>query len=1085
MLCCTAPGRPWQATPSVKAPAHTILGHPFGSQCSVRQSAIQITTKDRPAVGVGDALDPRRWTGAPALLTDVPPATAVGPRPEHCSTALDLWTPKISAATALRGAGSSKGGGVGGGSDVHFTSDHRLPPSGISASPFYLGTTLENPTAVDLAIVTAEAKAKKEALYAQDVWPWLLAAAVAGKAAPPAPAPVGDLEAVQAEAGATVPPWTPRQLQRRINASIAAGVASLTMPAGDYFFDGSLVIAGASGFELRVAGGVARLWFEIGHGLLVDACDDVAVSGPFELDYTTGAHFQGTVLIVQGPSVYVRTERGWLDPDVFMAKHGHLTTSESTFGVRWTKASGLTDYVSDSTVQDEQPEKVGPGLFRYPKSAAGGLPAAVAGDKITVRIRAGYTLHTHNSSRVVYSDLKIHGSTFMAITEFGGRGGHRYQNVKVARRSSVPAANGTAMCAGRKRSCAGLIASNADAFHSSACRDGPHLDNVELSYCLDDFINVHTRVQAVGLRRPPATVGGGERLVLLDPRLSRDAGLPNDAPYGTAETLQNLRPGDNVTFYQINTLKKLATRTVASATRVLDVAAGAALAAHFSKTVNLPPDDANPPVLDCDVCGLPATAVHGNQGRSNVTENCPAGYSRAWHVELTAGQAPLPPNVTNNTLVQIEGWDASGAVVENCHFHDSDFGFRWKSSGSKIINSVIGGSRIEISPLQLYLEGALEVHSVQISGNTFTKLDAMSEPNESGCTGSTSSYAPGTCSGIVLTNNSFQPPPPSVAHITTTSAMRDHAGAPITDCLEPHIQKFGNTFYAYGFTIRNQSEQFATTIYSSEDMVTWSKRAYIPVNKTLDGPVYGEAVALWYVVYNPKTKLYMGYGANYGKWINVYRSTAPTGPFVYMHRFSKVYPYTGVGESTGAGDILIYTEGDSAYLIYNSMPMSTKWSGQHRFAYIYKLNAAWDDILVDTLTNTTAVMEGLWLFKRQGTYFLLGSHLSGYRSNDNFYLTAKSITGPWTHRGLLAPKGTNTYGSQTFQGLTISGSKGEAFIYIGHRYLPCGPQPGNCSGPFTNASNIWLPLDFSGDLLDTPLQYRDEWNLDLDGAWTK
>jgi len=552
--------------------------------------------------------------------------------------------------------------------------------------------------------------------------------------------------------GAAASPWTPLQLQQKINASIAAGAASLAMPAGDYFFDGSLVIAGASGFELRVAGGVAKLWFVIGHGLLVDACSNVAVSGPFELDYVRGAHFQGTVVNATKSSLFVRTEKGWLDPDEFMAKDGHLTTSESTAGVRWTKASGLKKYVGDSTVQNGKPEKVGPGLFRYHKSAAAdGVPAPVAGDKLAVRIRAGYTLHAQNSSRVVYSDIKIHGATFMAITEFGGKGGHRYKNVKVARRSGA-----AAMCAGGKRSCAGLIASNADAFHSSACRDGPHLSNVDLSYCLDDFINVHTRVQAVGLRRPPATDGGGERLVLLDPRLSRDAGLPNDAPYGTAETLQNLRPGDNVSFYQLNTLTKLATRTVASATRFSDVAAGARVGQNFNSTVNLPPHHANPHVNDCDVCGLPPTLVNGNQKRSKVAENCPAGYSRAWHVELAAGQAPLPPSVTNNTLVQIEGWDASGAVVENCHFHDSDYGFRWKSSNSRIINSVIGGNRMEISPLQFYLEGALEVHDVQISGNTFTELEAMSVPNESGCTGSKSSYAPATCSGIVLTNNTFK-----------------------------------------------------------------------------------------------------------------------------------------------------------------------------------------------------------------------------------------------------------------------------------------------------------------------------------------
>ncbi len=86
--------------------------------------------------------------------------------------------------------------------------------------------------------------------------------------------------------------------------------------------------------------------------------------------------------------------------------------------------------------------------------------------------------------------------------------------------------------------------------------------------------------------------------------------------------------------------------------------------------------------------------------------------------------------------------------------------------------------------------------------------------------------------------------PASIAHITTTSAMRNASGAPITDCLEPHIQKFGDQFYAYGLTIRNAPEQFACTIYSSSDLVSWSKQGYIPVNKTLDGTNPGDAVSV-------------------------------------------------------------------------------------------------------------------------------------------------------------------------------------------------------------------------------------------------
>lgn len=71
-------------------------------------------------------------------------------------------------------------------------------------------------------------------------------------------------------------------------------------------------------------------------------------------------------------------------------------------------------------------------------------------------------------------------------------------------------------------------------------------------------------------------------------------------------------------------------------------------------------------------------------------------------------------------------------------------------------------------------------------------------------------------------------------------------------------------YYAYGFTSRNASELFATTIYSSVDLVSWVKRAHIGTDPTRDGQNPEDAIALWYVVYNPTSRLYMGYGAAYG-----------------------------------------------------------------------------------------------------------------------------------------------------------------------------------------------------------------------------
>ena len=92
-----------------------------------------------------------------------------------------------------------------------------------------------------------------------------------------------------------------------------------------------------------------------------------------------------------------------------------------------------------------------------------------------------------------------------------------------------------------------------------------------------------------------------------------------------------------------------------------------------------------------------------------------------------------------------------------------------------------------------------------------------------------------------------------------------------------------------------------------------------------------------------------------------------------------------------------------------------------------------------------------------------------------FYLTAPSPLGPWTERGTFAPAGSETFHSQTFQGLSIAGPKGTAHVFIGHRWNAVTP-------PFPNATSIWLPLRFNSDGSLAELKYYDSWVLDSDGA---
>ena len=176
------------------------------------------------------------------------------------------------------------------------------------------------------------------------------------------------------------------------------------------------------------------------------------------------------------------------------------------------------------------------------------------------------------SSRCTVRDVTLFSASFMAVTEFDGRGENRYSGVRVVRRNvsspdqlcatsrrvplpvhlrqpppSSSSSEGVAGAAALQqqhqqaasgRLCLGMIASNADVFHSSGVRRGPTVEGCEFTVAMDDYFNVHSRAQLLVSRNVPAAVnvnvngrgsdrsGGGaaldessERLLILDGRL--------------------------------------------------------------------------------------------------------------------------------------------------------------------------------------------------------------------------------------------------------------------------------------------------------------------------------------------------------------------------------------------------------------------------------------------------------------------------------------------------------------------------------------------------------------------------------------
>lgn len=229
--------------------------------------------------------------------------------------------------------------------------------------------------------------------------------------------------------------------------------------------------------------------------------------------------------------------------------------------------------------------------------------------------------------------------------------------------------------------------------------------------------------------------------------------------------------------------------------------------------------------------------------------------------------------------------------------------------------------------------------------------------------------------------------------------MRDSTGAPIRDCLMPHIAHFEDAWYAFGFGIPANAtgDQRYSTCYRSIDLAVWTRQAC----PGLPG---------LYVVYNAKNHNYVTLGENYGHSVAFYTSPTPLGPYT---KGPNTHPLYG-----DPGDSALFVDNDGkAFLIYN------RYSGpiDQRFAYIYQLNDDYSDIIPTSLTNTTRVMEGLWMIKRAGTYYLFGSPLVVYDDADDFYLTAPSPLGPWTYQGLFAPEGSRTFNSQVFKGVQVPG----------------------------------------------------------------
>jgi hypothetical protein len=298
-----------------------------------------------------------------------------------------------------------------------------------------------------------------------------------------------------------------------------------------------------------------------------------------------------------------------------------------------------------------------------------------------------------------------------------------------------------ALCGPTKsRVCLATVASNADVLHSSGCKFGPKVTNCEFSYALDDYLNIHTRTQVC----VADDSSGG--LVIADPRLRADVNVPDDHPYGTVESMSNVRPGDTLSFRDVNTLELIHQGAIATVRRI-------------------PPSDPAVAAAQAVVDGLKVT-VGAHFNPSDVTAALPAGgrLSRVWAVTLVPATGPQGAHVSTpsleGTMVGIDDWSNSGGVFANNFLHSSIDGVRWKSNNGMFVNNTwapaVSFTGLEVTPLRSFYEGPFAVSNVLIAGNTFV---GGKESLISMCTGMSHQTKPpwSTCTNVTVRDNKYPP----------------------------------------------------------------------------------------------------------------------------------------------------------------------------------------------------------------------------------------------------------------------------------------------------------------------------------------
>jgi len=254
----------------------------------------------------------------------------------------------------------------------------------------------------------------------------------------------------------------------------------------------------------------------------------------------------------------------------------------------------------------------------------------------------------------------------------------------------------------------------------------------------------------------------------------------------------------------------------------------------------------------------------------------------------------------------------------------------------------------------------------------------------------------------------------------------------------------------------NDPEKRYVACYSSRDLVHWTFRNQVVAlsdPEHLGTPWVLERPKVFVNLRTHKFVLYAHLDDAHYKLARVMIAVSDRidGDYRYVKSFRPLDQ-----ESRDIGQFV--DDDGSAYLIFESRPT--------KGFFIAKLT---DDYMnVENTAFIKAPLEGGAIVHYGNLYYVIGSHMTGWRPNPDVFATAPALAGPWTEFKDIASPEVNTYDAQSTMLLKVASSKKSTVIFMGDIWKP---------KELWDSRYLWMPLDMQNESIHlTPPQ---PWQLNL------